>query len=186
MTSKNKKTIAHEIASDDLIQWNKNHNTPSELMKALDDLSPNQLKTLAQDLIWKMVSVRNSRKRLDGKRAIFEARLRPAFITGIEPKATNLNITPGQWIVGKTDTTRNQTELRLVNPEGVDLHFGDIQGTTPEQSRINAHLAVAAPPMRKALKQMLFIFDRALPERSIGRTTCDEAIKAVGITEETT
>ena len=46
--------------------------------------------------------------------------------------------------------------------------------------RDDAQLISASPDMYEALKEMLNIFDRGFPtEGSIGRTTCDEAIKAI-------
>lgn len=62
------------MTAEDIIAFNTNHNTPSELMKATQELSVNQVKTLALDLVWNMC-VR--RKRLDAKRAILDAKMRP-------------------------------------------------------------------------------------------------------------
>ncbi len=58
----------------DIIEFNKNHNTPSELMLAVKALTPGQRETLALDLVWKLTT---TRRRLVAKRAILEANLRP-------------------------------------------------------------------------------------------------------------
>jgi len=49
-----------------------------------------------------------------------------------------------------------------------------------ESMKAIGKLISASPDMYEALKEMLNIFDRGFPtEGSIGRTTCDEAIKAI-------
>ena len=65
----------------DILEFNSTHNTPSELMVAVQELSENQVRTLALDLIWKMALPRRDKGRLNAKRAILEAKMRPEFIT---------------------------------------------------------------------------------------------------------
>lgn len=48
-----------------------------------------------------------------------------------------------------------------------------------EELRANAKLIAAAPDLLEALNSMLNIFNRDLPEGSIGEMTCNKAINAI-------
>jgi hypothetical protein len=65
--------------AEEIAEYNNTHNTPSELMQAVAELSPNQVKTLAFDLIWKLSSKDHQKFTPRGlaKRAILEASMRP-------------------------------------------------------------------------------------------------------------
>ena len=56
-----------------IIEFNKTHNTPTELMIAVKELTPGQRESLALDLVWKLST---DHRRLMAKRAIVEAKLR--------------------------------------------------------------------------------------------------------------
>jgi hypothetical protein len=60
----------------DIIEFNKTHNTPSELMLAVKELTDNQVRMLALDLVWKLAE-KGHNNLLLVKRAIFEAKLKP-------------------------------------------------------------------------------------------------------------
>jgi len=58
----------------DIIEFNKTHNTPSELMTAVKELTDSQVRNLAYDLVWKLAT---NHKIFVVKRAIVEANLKP-------------------------------------------------------------------------------------------------------------
>ena len=77
-----------------------------------------------------------------------------------------MNYTKGKWYV---EVSRESTSVE-----------SESQTICTEVSNCDADLISASPDMYEALKEMLNIFDRGFPtEGSIGRTTCDEAIKAI-------
>lgn len=78
------------VTAEEIMEFNGNHNTPSELMMAVTELSPYQTKSLALDLVWKLATKDHQKFTRKGviKRAILEAYMRPVSVTGTDKTVT--------------------------------------------------------------------------------------------------
>ena len=102
-----------------------------------------------------------------------------------------MEYTRGEWnklgwlIVGKNEVLI--ADCRPKNPVSFFDSYTTSRNTPNGEITANANLIAAAPDLYEALKDMLNIFDRALPPNSmlhsIGRVTCDLAIKALSKAE---
>ena len=65
--------------TEEIAEFNKNYDSSADLMRAAADLSPDQVRSLALDLVWKFSTKDHQRFTRRGviKRAILEAYMRP-------------------------------------------------------------------------------------------------------------
>lgn len=88
-----------------------------------------------------------------------------------------MKYTSGEWKVRH----KVRGSYYIANDKLVIADIADIEdlGSGREESLANACLVAAAPDTHDALIEMLNIFDRNLPDNSIGRRTCDNAYRAL-------
>lgn len=92
--------------------------------------------------------------------------------------------TLGPWINegGNSKGQRCIYSLRgddVVFIAGVEIPIHDTDNLTKHEAEANAKLIASAPDLLKALTRMLNMFDRLLPEKSIGAEVCNEAKEAI-------
>jgi hypothetical protein len=95
-----------------------------------------------------------------------------------------MNYTKGNWILYGYGVNDEQGEIIVSAHLRFKSKRHTVEDVNDEETEANAKLISASPLLYEALKSMLNIFDRGfVTEGSVGRTTCDEAIKAIAKAE---
>lgn len=92
--------------------------------------------------------------------------------------------TKGEWIVDHEESGYNEHHQLCTPISRKDKSYPYIIGICDvygddEEAKANAKLIAIAPDLLEALQSMVFIFNRDLPDGSIGQMACDKSIKAI-------